>query len=30
MGDFAAARYPGTDSAAFDIAYSQRIPNELY
>jgi uncharacterized protein len=30
MGDFAAARYPETDSAAYDIAYSQRIPNELY
>ena len=30
MGDFAAARYTETDSAAFDIAYSQRIPNELY
>ena len=30
LGDFAAARNPGTDSAAFDQAYSQRIPNELY
>lgn len=30
MGDFAAARYPETDSATFDIAYSQRILNELY
>jgi hypothetical protein len=30
LGDFAAARYPETDSAAFDQAYSQRIPNELY
>jgi hypothetical protein len=30
MGDFAAVRYPGTDGAAFDIAYSRRIPNELY
>ena len=30
LGDFAAARNPGMDSAAFDEAYSQRIPNELY
>jgi PPOX class probable FMN-dependent enzyme len=30
LGDFVAAREPGTDSAAFDAAYSQRIPNELY
>jgi PPOX class probable FMN-dependent enzyme len=30
LGDFVAARYPGTDSAAFDQAYSERIPNELY
>ena len=30
LGDFAAARYPETDSAAFDAAYAQRIPNELY
>jgi uncharacterized protein len=30
MGDFAAARNPGTDSAAFDVAYNQQIPNELY
>jgi uncharacterized protein len=30
MGDFVATRYPGTDCAAFDVAYSQRIPNELY
>ena len=30
LGDFAAARYPGTDGGAFDQAYSQRIPNELY
>jgi uncharacterized protein len=30
LGDFVAARDPGTDSAAFDAAYSQRIPNELY
>ena len=30
LGDFVAARYPETDSAAFDAAYAQRIPNELY
>ena len=30
FGDFAAARYPETDAATFDAAYSQRIPNELY
>jgi PPOX class probable FMN-dependent enzyme len=30
LGDFVAAREPGTDSAAFDAAYSQRMPNELY
>jgi hypothetical protein len=30
LGDFVAARDPGIDSAAFDAAYSQRIPNELY
>jgi uncharacterized protein len=30
MGDFAAARYPETDVAAFDKAYNDRIPNELY
>ena len=30
MGDFVAARNPGTDSAAIDVAYSQQIPSELY
>jgi uncharacterized protein len=30
LGGFAAARNPGIESVAFDVAYSQRIPNELY
>jgi uncharacterized protein len=30
LGDFVAARFPETDSAVFDAAYAQRIPNELY
>jgi uncharacterized protein len=30
LGDFAAARTPGTDSAAFDADYARRMPNELY
>jgi uncharacterized protein len=30
LGDFAAAREPGLDSAALDATYAQRIPNELY
>jgi hypothetical protein len=30
MGDFAVARYPEMDRDAFNAAYSQRIPNELY
>jgi len=30
LGDFVAAREPGINSAAFDAAYSQRIPSELY
>jgi len=30
LGDFVAARDPGINSAAFDAAYNQRIPNELY
>jgi PPOX class probable FMN-dependent enzyme len=30
LGDFVTAREPGINSAAFDAAYSQRIPNELY
>jgi len=30
LGDFAAERTPEVDSAAFDLTYSQRMPNELY
>jgi PPOX class probable FMN-dependent enzyme len=30
LGDFAAARMPGTDSAAFDADYARRLPSELY
>jgi len=30
LGDFAAARTPGTDSAAFDADYARRMPSELY
>src|ERR1700747_2504671 len=30
LGDFAAARKPGTDSAAFDADYARRMPSELY
>jgi PPOX class probable FMN-dependent enzyme len=30
MGDFAAARMPGTDSAAYDADYARRMPKELY
>ena len=30
LGDFAAARTPGTDSAAHDAEYARRMPNELY
>jgi PPOX class probable FMN-dependent enzyme len=30
LGDFAAARTPGTDSAAFDADYARRVPGELY
>jgi PPOX class probable FMN-dependent enzyme len=30
MGDFAAACNPATDSVAYDAAYNQRVPNELY
>jgi PPOX class probable FMN-dependent enzyme len=30
MGDFVAARNPGTDGAAIDVAYNREIPNELY
>jgi uncharacterized protein len=30
LGDFAAARNPGTDSGAYDAEYAQRMPGELY
>jgi PPOX class probable FMN-dependent enzyme len=30
LGDFAAARTPGIDSAAYDADYARRIPSELY
>jgi uncharacterized protein len=30
LGDFVAARNPGTNSAAFDAEYKERIPSELY
>jgi PPOX class probable FMN-dependent enzyme len=30
MGDFAAARSPGTDSAAYDADLARRMPSELY
>ena len=30
IGDFVAARNPGTDSAAFNETYNERIPRELY
>jgi len=30
IGDFAAARNPGTDAAAYDADYAKRIPQELY
>src|SRR5262245_23899326 len=30
MGDFAAARTPGTDSAAYDADLARRMPSELY
>jgi uncharacterized protein len=30
MGDFLAERSPGTDSAAEEVAYKQRVANELY
>ena len=30
LGDFAAARNPGTDAAAYNAEYAQRMPNELY
>jgi len=30
LGDFAAARNPGTDAAAYDVEYAERMPGELY
>ncbi|MBV8456721.1 MAG: pyridoxamine 5'-phosphate oxidase family protein [Acetobacteraceae bacterium] len=30
LGDFAAARNPGTDPAAYDADLARRLPNELY
>lgn len=30
IGDFVAARNPGTDSAAFNVTYNECIPRELY
>jgi PPOX class probable FMN-dependent enzyme len=30
LGDFAAARNPGTEGAAYDAEYAQRMPGELY
>ena len=30
LGDFAAARTPGTDSSTFDADYARRMPSELY
>ena len=30
LGTFAAARTPGTDSAAYDADYARRMPDELY
>jgi uncharacterized protein len=30
LGDFAAARNPGTDGAAYDAEYANRMPGELY
>jgi uncharacterized protein len=30
LGEFAAARTPGTDSAAYDREYAKRMPGELY
>jgi len=30
LGDFAAARTPGTDSATYDADYAHRMPSELY
>jgi uncharacterized protein len=30
LGDFSAARNPGTDGAAYDAEYAKRMPGELY
>lgn len=30
LGDFAAARNPGTDAAAYNAEYARRMPGELY
>ena len=30
MGDFVAARNPGTDSAAFNVGYDESVQRELY
>jgi uncharacterized protein len=30
LGEFAASRNPGTDSAAYDMEYAKRLPGELY
>jgi len=30
LGGFAAARTPGTDSAAYDADFARRMPSELY
>ena len=30
LGDFAAARNPGTEGAAYDAEYARRMPGELY
>ena len=30
LGEFAAARNPGTDAATYDAEYAQRMPGELY
>ena len=30
LGEFAAARAPGTDSSVYDADYARRMPNELY
>ncbi len=30
LGDFAAARNPGTDGTVYDADYAHRVPNELY